>query len=179
MAEFPQGTWHRSCPQHWSLLENQESSQIHRVPTPNGLHFHCKRKQFWFLSVLPWAATPLGRSPGPGLQPMGMLASVAHRLPNITKAGAFVYQRVGSVGTAPLPRQRSLFLQRLACPFHSPTPVLIIPRLGGLLLWLGPPRSRPLVVVSTEGSWPRGHGLRWWLSWRVDWWLSPGWTGTC
>ena len=105
LAEFPQGTWHRSCPQHWSLLENQESSQIHRVPTPNGLHFHCKRKQFWFLSVLPWAATPLGRSPGPGLQPMGMLASVAHRLPNITKAGAFVYQRVGSLGTAPLPRQ--------------------------------------------------------------------------
>ena len=31
LAEFPQGTWHRSCPQHWSLLENQESSQIHRV----------------------------------------------------------------------------------------------------------------------------------------------------
>ena len=50
---LPRVTGHRYSPQQWSLLENQKSNQIHGVPAPNGLHFHCQGKQFCFLSILP------------------------------------------------------------------------------------------------------------------------------
>ena len=136
----------------------------------------------WGDGLGPLGRLSSGRRGGETLCPSALIPSAlgssqALRIQGSRSPGALTPVR----GRHPHPRglPRSLFLQHLACSFHSPTPSSSTPAWGGLLLWLGPPGSRPLVVVSTEGSWPRGHGLRWWLSWGADWWLSPGWTGIC
>lgn len=69
-----------------------------RGPSPKWFAFSLPREAILFsVDSTTQAMTPLGKCPGPSLQPMGTLTPVAHNLPNTPMARAFIYQCVVSV----------------------------------------------------------------------------------
>lgn len=97
-AESPQGDWAQIFPTTVVIAGESEEQPDTRGPSPKWFAFSLPREAILFsVDSTTQAMTPLGKCPGPSLQPMGTLTPVAHNLPNTPMARAFIYQCVVSV----------------------------------------------------------------------------------